>query len=123
MRCRTCQTTSSLERGSGRGNQCSLSSSLLHLSIEPLFEDGGTLVYGGPGGLPRAESSHPLARLMEALFGLPAERLLPGHTPAQLVRCLGLGNGAMLPPVSARITAAVSAAMPGIVCNSNLPST
>src|ERR1700732_5246202 len=67
----------------------------------------------------RAESSHLLARLMEALFCLPADRLLPGHTPAQLVRCLGVGNCAMLPPVSARITAAVSAAMPGIVCNSS----
>jgi hypothetical protein len=40
-----------LEQGSGRGKQCSLSSPVLHLSIEPLFEDGATVVCGGPGGL------------------------------------------------------------------------
>jgi hypothetical protein len=55
---------------------------------------------------------------LEALSCLPADRLLPGHTHPQLVRCLGLGNCGLLSPVSARITAA----MPGIVCNSNLPS-
>src|SRR5216684_5626790 len=39
------------EQGSCRGDERSLSSPMLHLSVEALFEDGTALPYGGPGGL------------------------------------------------------------------------
>src|SRR5262245_65125905 len=46
---------------------------------------------------------------------LPAERLLPGHCPAQLARWRAEGKRLMSAPVSATITSAVRRWTPGIV--------
>src|SRR5919106_6485189 len=46
---------------------------------------------------------------------LPADWSLPGHTPAQEARCLGVGNASMSTPISAISTSAVRRLTPGIV--------
>ena len=63
----------------------------------------------------RSQGFPPVGRLL--LF-LPALRLFPGQTPAQLLRFRCEGNCVMSPPVSARILAALRSCTPGTVCRS-----
>jgi hypothetical protein len=48
---------------------------------------------------------------------LPADSLLPGHSPAQDARCPAVGNRDMSTPISEMITWAVRSPTPGIVHN------
>src|SRR5713101_4055126 len=108
------------EQGSCRGDERSLSSPMLHLSVEALFEDGTALPYGGPGGLHQG-GEQPLVGAFDGSTLLLARRAVIARTHARPTsQVFGAGKlRAILPPVSARITAAVSPAMPGMVCNSS----
>src|SRR5450755_1227424 len=61
------------EQGSCRGDQRSLSSPVLHLSVEPLFEDGAALPYRGPGGLHQS-GEQPLVGALDGSTALLACR-------------------------------------------------
>ena len=54
---------------------------------------------------------------MRLLLRLPADSLLPGHTPAQEVNCEAFWKTLMSSPNSAIITAASVQSTPGISCN------
>jgi hypothetical protein len=81
-----------LEQGSGRGNQRSLSSPVLHLSIEPLFEDGAALAYGGPGGLHQG-CKQPLVGALDGSALLLARRpIVAGAHARPTGQVLGAGK-------------------------------
>jgi len=56
------------------------------------------------------------------LLRLPADSLLPGHTPAQLATCLAEGKRPISTPISAMIVWAVRSPTPGILSRSSTAS-
>ena len=107
------------EQGSGRGNQRSLSSPVLHLSIEPFLEDGAALAYGGPSGLHQG-CKQPLVGALDGSALLLARRpIVAGAHPRPTGQVLGAGKLRHVASGFCQNHAAVSAAMPGIVCNSS----
>src|SRR6185503_4716294 len=76
-----------------------------HQSSVPCGQVGVLATGGGDRGLPDE--------------CLPADSLLPGHTPAHEARCPALGKRAMSLPISARITCAVCSLTPGTLANSS----